>query len=773
MNRTFLPSLAISISALLLLRASNSSACETGSATITTLSSIPGAGYQVFWMNPSGELTGFFFVAGDHPSHAFLFGRGTLTDLGTLGGTTSEGHWINSSGQVVGKSALPGDSQSHAFLQSNGSMIDLGTLGGPSSTAAAINDSGTVIGSSDLSGGTAGFIYANGTLTGLGNLGSNYSSALALNNNGMVVGESGVPSGAVHGFTYANGALTDVGTLGGTYSSSFAVNDAGEVVGEAKVLSADIHGFVYLAGSMTDVGTLGGTYSSAYLINSNGQASGLANTTDDLETHGFLYSNGTLTDLGTLGGSYSFPNGLNDKGQVVGESAIGAGAPHAFLWDKGTMTDLNTLLPANSGWELSTALYINEVGRVVGVGSYAGLSQWFIFDLASGNLSPMAVAGSDQIVDCQVQVALDGSHSTDPDNGSLAFEWSSGDNTLGTNPIMSVSLPLGTNVVTLKVTDPCGASAQTNVTIIVADTTPPAGSCPAAVTVSADLNCLATVPNLTSQVVASDNCTPAQSIVISQSPAPGTFLGLGSHVISLTVTDSSGNSSSCAVAFSVVDTTPPAIVSAPAPFTLSAGSCGRAQLPNLLPNFLVADSCTPANSLGKSQNPPAGTLVGVGHHFVTLTATDAAGNSSSVSIPLAIIDQAAPVIQSIVANPSVLSPPNHQLVPVTISTVVTDNCDPAPLTKIISITANEPISRDDIRITGNLSARLAASKCSSGSARIYTVTVQSTDASGNSSTAQVTVTVAKTGGSGSGVLTRLRGFGHLQNVSHCKSNQVF
>jgi endo-1,4-beta-xylanase len=96
-------------------------------------------------------------------------------------------------------------------------------------------------------------------------------------------------------------------------------------------------------------------------------------------------------------------------------------------------------------------------------------------------------------------------------------------------------------------------------------------------------------------------------------------------------------------------------------------------------------------------------------------------------------------------SPNVLSPPNNKLVPVTVSAVVSDNCDSAPVTKIVSITCNESTSPGDIQITGNLTALLAATKPSSSGNRLYTITVQSTDASGNSSSAQLTVTVPKTG----------------------------
>ena len=56
----------------------------------------------------------------------------------------------------------------------------------------------------------------------------------------------------------------------------------------------------------------------------------------------------------------------------------------------------------------------------------------------------------------------------------------------------------------------------------------------------------------------------------------------------------------------------------------------------------------------------------------------------------------------------------------------------------------------DIKIPGALTATLAASKADSGNTRVYSITVQSADASGNSSTGVVTVTVPKSGGSSGG-----------------------
>jgi hypothetical protein len=65
-----------------------------------------------------------------------------------------------------------------------------------------------------------------------------------------------------------------------------------------------------------------------------------------------------------------------------------------------------------------------------------------------------------------------------------------------------------------------------------------------------------------------------------------------------------------------------------------------------------------------------------------------------------------------------------------------------PVSQIISITADETVAANDIQIT-ELTVNLAASKNSSGTDRVYTITVRCTDASGNSSTASVNVSVPK------------------------------
>jgi len=82
-------------------------------------------------------------------------------------------------------------------------------------------------------------------------------------------------------------------------------------------------------------------------------------------------------------------------------------------------------------------------------------------------------------------------------------------------------------------------------TVEVVDSTPPAiTACAPNKTLTANSNNQAVIPNLIGEISASDNCTPAP-LVITQSPAAGTVVGIGSAPVTITVTDTAGNFSTC------------------------------------------------------------------------------------------------------------------------------------------------------------------------------------------------------------------------------------
>ncbi|MDB6126080.1 MAG: hypothetical protein JWQ71_5073 [Pedosphaera sp.] len=562
-NRNLTKIIGSTSSLFVLLTAVNGWSCGIGGISITNLPTLGGSALQINAMNALGQLGGFSNIPGDTCAHAFFYANGSLQDLGTLGGSVSQARAINNAGQVVGDSNLPGDTSSpHAFSFSGSTLLDLGTLGGDYSSAKVLNEAGQIAGeSTDINGITHGFLYSGGSMIDLGTLGGDYSSAIAINNSGTVVGNSYTTGNLeFHGFSYSNGTMLDLGTLGGNYSSASAINDAGQVVGEASLLTGEVHAFIYSQGIMSDLGTLGGTFSSAKSINSVGQIIGTASTAGDAEYHGFIYGNGTMTDLGTLGGNYSTVQSFNSLGQVVGDSATIAGISHAFLWKDGVMKDLNAYLPANSGWELNGAFFISDAGRIVGYGSYNGNTTWYSLDQSEGSNLPVAVAGPDQTVGCNATVTLNGSASTG--ESPLIYQWTEAGHVLSTEVTLVGSFDPGNHIFTLKVTDACGDSAQTNVVVHVVDQGEPViVSVPGSIKVSADANCNAVVPDVASKVVATDNCSLANQLVITQSPAAGTIVDKSQNGIIVTVTDLAGNHTSTNVSFKVVDKTAPVIKS--------------------------------------------------------------------------------------------------------------------------------------------------------------------------------------------------------------------
>jgi len=101
----------------------------------------------------------------------------------------------------------------------------------------------------------------------------------------------------------------------------------------------------------------------------------------------------------------------------------------------------------------------------------------------------------------------------------------------------------------------------------------------------------------------------------------------------------------------------------------------------------------------------------------------------------------APTITALTANPNVLWPPNHKMVPVNVSASTSGGCGSVSC-KIIAVSSNEPVGQDgDWGITGDLTLNLRSERLGSGTGRIYTITVQCTDSSGNATTGTVTVTV--------------------------------
>ena len=286
------------------------------------------------------------------------------------------------------------------------------------------------------------------------------------------------------------------------------------------------------------------------------------------------------------------------------------------------------------------------------------------------NDPPVADAGPDQIAEATspagAEVVLNASGSSDPNDDPLTYDWTwTGGSATGVNA--TAIFPLGTTNVTLTVNDGQYNDTAT-VSITVLDTTPP--------TVDA-----------------------GEDITVEQESYNGTEVTL------------SGNATDLA--------------------------------------DIELDYVWTENGMILGNEANLTYTFNLGTHELTLSATDDSGNTGNDTVVVTVVDTTPPEI-TVSVTPDDLWPPNHKYVEVTTAVTAHDICDSSPTITFVSITSNEPDNAkgigdgntiDDIVIVDDFTFKLRAERAGNGSGRIYTITYQATDASGNTAQAYATVTV--------------------------------
>ena len=202
----------------------------------------------------------------------------------------------------------------------------------------------------------------------------------------------------------------------------------------------------------------------------------------------------------------------------------------------------------------------------------------------------------------------------------------------------------------------------------------------------------------------------------------------------------------------VVDTTPPT-VTAPADVT---AECNPASPGGGTAVDIGKATATDVCDLSPDITNNAPQLFSLGDTKVTWSATDDSTNVGTAIQTVHIIDTTPPDL-SVTLTPARLWPPGHKLVTITANITVTDKCDPKPFVKLISVKSNEPdnglgdgdqpndiqsatggplVVNDDIR-----SFQVRQERGGTGTGRVYTVTYEASDHSGNKTQKTATVTV--------------------------------
>jgi len=191
------------------------------------------------------------------------------------------------------------------------------------------------------------------------------------------------------------------------------------------------------------------------------------------------------------------------------------------------------------------------------------------------------------------------------------------------------------------------------------------------------------------------------------------------------------------------DTAPPAI-------TLNGDNPMMIECPASYsePGATVRDACDPSPSLTITGSVPSGVP---GSYNITYTAKDASGNQSSAMRTVNVVDTTPPML-TVTLTPHVLWPPNHKMRDIHAAITVSDVCDANPSFVLKSIVSNEPEEGPGKKHSPDIMGhelgtpdtefQLRAERLGGGNGRIYTVTYEVEDASGNRTTAQATVTVS-------------------------------
>ncbi|MBK6698525.1 MAG: HYR domain-containing protein [Saprospiraceae bacterium] len=276
--------------------------------------------------------------------------------------------------------------------------------------------------------------------------------------------------------------------------------------------------------------------------------------------------------------------------------------------------------------------------------------------------------------------------------------------------------PVGVTTNTFKVTDAAGHTTTCSFTVTVNDTEFPAITCPNNIVTSTNPGLCTAVVTYTTPV-GTDNC-PGAPTTQTAGLASGSAFPKGVTLNTFSITDASGNTTSCSFTVTVNDTEFP-VIACPANI-VQANDPGNCSAVVTYTTPVGTDNCPGAITVQTAGLPSGGTFP-VGTTTNTFKVTDAMGNVTTCSFTVTVNDTQFPVISC----PTNIVQSNDAGICGAIVTFTaptgTDNC-PGAVT---------------IRTTGLASG-------STFPVGVTTNTYQVTDASGNVTTCSFTITVNDT-----------------------------
>jgi hypothetical protein len=193
---------------------------------------------------------------------------------------------------------------------------------------------------------------------------------------------------------------------------------------------------------------------------------------------------------------------------------------------------------------------------------------------------------------------------------------------------------VGANTVVLTITDQGGNVRTCNASVTVVDNIIPVARCKN-VTINLDASGDGTVLASDVDNGSTDNCTIASRTV---SPYSFNCANVGNNIVTLTVTDSYGNSSTCTATVVVKDLTPPIAICKN--ISVNLDNAGSAVITPAMVDNGSNDNC---GSVMLSLSKTSFNCTNRGANTVTLTVTDVAGNAATCNATVTVNDVTPPL----------------------------------------------------------------------------------------------------------------------------------
>jgi uncharacterized delta-60 repeat protein len=467
------------------------------------------------------------------------------------------------------------------------------------------------------------------------------AECVVLQNDGKIVAAGRSHNGSNNDFAVlrynTNGSLdttfNSTGKVITTFGSNEEIAESMAVQNDGKIVVA---GGVY-NGSNWDVGLV--------RYNTNGILDTTFNTTGKVTT--------------TIGSGDDFGYGVavqyDGKIVVAGDSNNGNNFDFAVVrYNTDGSLDTNfggtgkLTIPVGVADDHGHSMALQNDGKIVVSGDYFNGSNEHFALLRLGVSPAIGMQPQGLTVECGTSTNMSVAASGYP---SPAYQWRlAGTNLIGaTNAGYSFAATLArAGGYTVVVTNSFGSVTSTVANATVVDTTPPTvSSAPGSQTNTSDSNCQYVLPDFRGSVSASD----CSGVTIAQSPGPGSVLGVGNTLVTLTTTDGFSHVVTNTLTVTVRDITPPTFSVVPHDITILAGLATNLTAtaidcsPVSYQWFRNGSSLAGANA---GTNPiPVASATNAGYYTVVATSGGGSVTSSIVLVTVAALPSSTPLATQI------------------------------------------------------------------------------------------------------------------------------